>query len=315
MLNRRHIRTKVMHALYAHYTAEEGDIVKSEKQLFFGFDKMYEMYIYLFLLITEMQTCAIEKIEQGRNKKLPTKEDLHPNTKFVTNRLIMALTHSKALKKAAEETGVSWADQKDLVKKVFKELTATEDYQEYMESEERGWDHDREFLLRFFKRHMINVELLHDFFEEKSIFWNDDLDIVSSMTIKTLKTIEEGDDDVELLELWPKDAPEEKEFATDLFRQTLVLGEEHEKLIQETTKNWELERIAVMDILLMKMGLAEARTFESIPLKVSLNEYIELSKYYSTPKSNGFINGVLDQLFAKLKEDGKIKKVGRGLLQ
>ena len=315
MLNRRHIRTKVMHALYAHYTAEEGDIVKSEKQLFFGFDKMYEMYIYLFLLITEMQTCAIEKIEQGRNKKLPTKEDLHPNTKFVTNRLIMALTHSKALKKAAEETGVSWADQKDLVKKVFKELTATEDYQEYMESEERGWDHDREFLLRFFKRHMINVELLHDFFEEKSIFWNDDLDIVSSMTIKTLKTIEEGDDDVELLELWPRDTPEEKEFATELFRQTLVLGEEHEKLIQEATKNWELERIAVMDILLMKMGLAEARTFESIPLKVSLNEYIELSKYYSTPKSNGFINGVLDQLFAKLKEDGKIKKVGRGLLQ
>ena len=315
MLNRRHIRTKVMHALYAHYTAEEGDIVKSEKQLFFGFDKMYEMYIYLFLLITEMQTCAIEKIEQGRNKKLPTQEDLHPNTKFVTNRLIMALTHSKALKKAAEETGVSWADQKDLVKKVFKELTATEDYQEYMESEERGWDHDREFLLRFFKRHMINVELLHDFFEEKSIFWNDDLDIVSSMTIKTLKTIEEGDDDVELLELWPRDTPEEKEFATELFRQTLVLGEEHEKLIQEATKNWELERIAVMDILLMKMGLAEARTFESIPLKVSLNEYIELSKYYSTPKSNGFINGVLDQLFAKLKEDGKIKKVGRGLLQ
>ena len=315
MLNRRHIRTKVMHSLYAHYTAEEGDIVKSEKQLFFGFDKMYEMYIYLFLLITEMQTCAIEKIEQGRNKKLPTEEDLHPNTKFVTNRLIMALTHSKALKKAAEETGVSWADQKDLVKKVFKDLTATEDYQEYLESEERGWAHDREFLLRFFKRHMINVEMLHDFFEEKSIFWNDDLDIVSSMTIKTLKTIEEGEDDLELLELWPTDAPEEKEFATDLFRQTLVLGEEHEKLIQEATKNWELERIAVMDILLMKMGLAEARTFESIPLKVSLNEYIELSKYYSTPKSNGFINGVLDQLFAKLKEDGKIKKVGRGLLQ
>lgn len=315
MLNRRHIRIKVMHALYAHYTSEQGDMAKSEKDLFFGFDKMYEMYIYLFLLITEMQGAAIEKIEQGKNKKLPSHEDLHPNTKFVTNRLVMALTHSKQLKKAAEETGVSWADNQDLAKSVFKKLTETEDYKEYMESEERGWDHDREFLLRFFKRHMINVELLHDYFEEKSIFWNDDLDIVSSMTIKTIKSIDESDEDMELLDLWPNDNDEEKDFAKDLFRKTLVLGEENTKVIQEATKNWDFDRIAVIDTILMKMALAEAQTFETIPLKVTLNEYIELAKYYSTPKSNGFINGVLDQLFAKLKDSGKIKKIGRGLLQ
>ncbi|WP_306643622.1 transcription antitermination protein NusB [Sanyastnella coralliicola] len=315
MLNRRHIRIKVMQALYAHYTEGEGDVKKSQEALFFSFDKMYEMYIYLFSLIIEMQGAAIEKIEAGKNKKLPTQEDLHPNTKFVTNRVIRTLVHSKSLKKAADDTGVSWADQKELVKKVFKDLIETEDYKEYMESDERGFDHDREFLLRFFKRHMINVELLHDFFEEKSIFWNDDLDIVSSMTIKTIKTISDGDDDVNLLELWDSSDDEELEFAKNLFVKTLSQGEENEKFIQESTKNWEIERIASLDTILMKMALAEARTFETVPLKVTLNEYIELSKYYSTPKSNGFINGVLDQLFAKLKEDGVIKKIGRGLLQ
>ena len=303
-----------MQTLYAHYTEGSGDAVKSEKDLFFSIDKMHEMYLYLLLMLVEMQSVAIEKIEAGRNKKLPTQEDLHPNVKFVTNRIIRKLTNSKTLKKAAEQTKVSWSDQKDLMKKLFKELASTDDYKEYMESDERGYEHDREFLLRFFKRHLINVELLHDFFEERSIFWNDDLDLVSSMTIKTLKSIREEDDDFELIPLWSDD-DEEFNFSEQLFRKTLALGEESDKLISEAAKNWELDRIALMDIVLMKMALAEAQVFESIPLKVTLNEYIELSKYYSTPKSNGFINGVLDQLFEQLKTSGKIKKVGRGLLQ
>lgn len=303
-----------MQTLYAHYTEGEGDVAKSEKALFHSIDKMYEMYLYLLTLIVEMQGAAIERIEAGQKKKLPTHEDLHPNTKFVTNRILRKLVNSKNLKKAAEQSKVGWGDQKELVKKVFKSLTETDDYKEYMESEERGFQHDREFLLRFFKRHLINVELLHDFFEERSIFWNDDLDLVASMTIKSLKLIPEDDDDFELLTLWGDDE-EERIFTEKLFRQTLVLGEESEALIKEAAKNWELDRIAVMDVILMKMALSEAQSFESIPLKVTLNEYIELSKYYSTPKSNGFINGVIDQLFAKLSESGKIKKVGRGLLQ
>ncbi len=314
LLNRRHLRIKILQSLYAHYAEGSGDLVKSEKALFFSIDKMYEMYLYLLALIVEMQGAAIEKIEAGKNKKLPSHEDLHPNVKFVTNRVVRKFVNSKALKKAMETTGVSWADQKDLIKKLFKELTTTDDYKEYMESEERGHEHDREYLLRFFKRHLINVEMLHDFFEEKSIFWNDDIDLISSMTIKTIKLVKDEDDDVELLPLWSDD-DEEKNFTETLFRKTLVLGEESDKLISEAAKNWELERIALMDMILMKMALAEARNFDSIPLKVTLNEYIELSKYYSTPKSNGFINGVLDQLFEKLKASGDIKKVGRGLLQ
>lgn len=313
MLNRRQLRIKVLQNLYSYYQSEEQDVFKAEKQLDFSIDKMYEMYLYLLQLIVEMQGMAIEKIESGRNKKLPTPEDLNPNTKFVTNIPLRMLSNSKKLRKECERTGVSWSDNMDLVKKIFKSLTATEDYIEYMSSKTRGFEHDREFLLRFFKRHMVNEELLHDYFEEKSIFWNDDLDLMAGMAIKTIKLIDEDSDDIELLSLW-KDAEDEQEFMKTLFRQTLAKGEESEKLIDEYTKNWELERIAMMDVILMKMALAEARSFPSIPLKVTLNEYIELSKYYSTPKSNSFINGVLDQLFSKLKEDGTITKSGRGLI-
>lgn len=314
MLNRRHLRIKVLQTLYAFYQEGEGDAGKAEKALFFSIDKMEEMYIYLLTLIVEMQGAAIDRIEAGKNKQLPSKEDLHPNTKFVTNRPLRILANSKALRKKAEDLGVTWSDNRDLVKKEFKMLMETEDYKEYMESEERGFAHDRDFLLRFFKRHMINFELLHDYFEEKSVFWNDDLDLISSMTIKTIKSIKENDDDVELIPLWKGDDDEE-DFVKTLYRRSLSLAEENESIISEYTKNWEIERIALMDTILMKMAMAEVRSFPSIPAKVSMNEYIELSKYYSTPKSNGFINGVLDQSFAKLKEDGLVEKTGRGLIE
>ena len=314
MLNRRQLRIKVLQALYAYYQSEEDDLAKAEKQLFFSIDKVYELYLYLLLLIVEMQRLAIDKIETGKNKRLPSKEELNPNTKFVTNSLLRVLSNSKTLSKRAESSGVSWQDNPDVVKKLFKNLIETEEYKEYMASPERGFEHDKEYLIKFFKKYLVNDEGIQDYFEEKSIFWNDDLDLMAGMVIKTLKLMEENQDDVELLELW-KDPEDEIPFAKTLIRQTLVLGEENSKYIDDCTKNWELERIAVIDIILMKMALAEARAFKSIPLKVTLNEYIELSKYYSTPKSNSFINGVLDQLFSKQKEEGIIVKTGRGLIE
>jgi N utilization substance protein B len=161
---------------------------------------------------------------------------------------------------------------------------------------------------------MINSELFQDNLEELSIFWNDDLDLMASMVIKTIKTIKEDDEDFELLPLW-RDDEDDKQFLEVLFSKSLTQAEENEAYVTEAAANWELERIALMDRILMKMALAEARNFPSIPLKVTLNEYIELSKYYSTPKSHGFINGILDELFSKLKKDGTIKKTGRGLIE
>jgi transcription antitermination protein NusB len=314
MLNRRQLRIKVFQILYAYYQSEDRDVAEFEKQLFFSIHKMYDMYLFLIALIIEMQHQAIAKIEAGLQKKLPAKEDLHPNTKFVTNIVLRSLANSKSLSRELERKSINWSENPDLVKQVFRELVATDDYKEYMASDERGYDHDREYLLRFFKRHMVNVEGLADHFEEKSIFWNDDLDLMASMVIKTIKQVEEDANEVELLPLWRADDDEE-DFVKILFRQTLVKGDDYNAIIDDAASNWDIDRIALSDIIFMKMALAEAVSLPTIPLKVTLNEYIELSKYYSTPKSNGFINGVLDQLFTQLKEEGKIKKLGRGLVE
>jgi N utilization substance protein B len=261
-----------------------------------------------------MQSFAIERIEAGRKKQLPSPEDLHPNTKFVTNRPLRTLANSKNLVKASAEMGIGWGDHQEMLRKIFRGLIEHEEYQEYMASEERGFRHDRECLIRMFRKHMINMELFQDNLDELSIFWNDDLDLAASMAIKTIKTIREEDEDVELLPLWRQD-DDDRQFFEDLFTQTLAQATENEGFVTKAAANWELERIAIMDRILMKMALAEARQFPSIPLKVTLNEYIELSKYYSTPKSHGFINGILDELFNKLKADGLIKKTGRGLIE
>ena len=314
MLNRRHLRIKILHVLFGYYQDEDRDPKRSRQALDHSTQKMQELYLMLLDMVGSMQALAIERIEAGYKKQLPSPEDLNPNTKFVTNKPLRVLANSEHLRKACDAQGVGWANRQELLKAIFRALLDHEEYTEYMASEERGFQVDRESLVRMFRKHMVNFDLFQDMLEEESIFWVDDLDLAASMAIKTIKTIKEGDEEVELLPLW-RDDDDDKAFMEDLFTQTLALGEESEALIKEGAQNWELERIATTDRILMKMALAEARTFESIPLKVTLNEYIELSKYYSTPKSHGFINGILDQLFTKLKEGGKIKKVGRGLIE
>ena len=314
MLNRRHLRIKILHVLFGYYQDEDRDPKRSRQALDHSTQKMQELYLMLLDMVGSMQALAIERIEAGYKKQLPSPEDLNPNTKFVTNKPLRVLANSENLRKACEAHGVGWANRQELLKGIFRALLDHEEYTEYMASEERGFQADRESLIRMFRKHMVNFDLFQDMLEEESIFWVDDLDLAASMAIKTIKTIKEGDEEVELLPLW-RDDDDDKAFMEDLFTQTLALGEESEAHIKEGAQNWELERIATTDRILMKMALAEARTFESIPLKVTLNEYIELSKYYSTPKSHGFINGILDQLFIKLKESGKIKKVGRGLIE
>tara|TARA_B100000768_G_scaffold91168_1_gene85319 strand:+ start:377 stop:1279 length:903 start_codon:yes stop_codon:yes gene_type:complete len=300
--------------LYGFYQDSDADVVATRKALTHSVGKMQELYVLLLMMIGAMQGFAIDRIEAGRKKQLPTPEDLHPNTKFVTNKPLRALANSKKLQKAASDLGVGWGEDQEMLRKMFRSLLEHEEYIEFMASEERGFKHDREYLIRIFRKHMITSEVFQERLEEQSIFWNDDLDLAASMAIKTIKTIRETDDDITLLPLWRED-DDDKQFLETLFVESLAQAEVNEILVTEAAKNWELERIALMDRILMKMALAEAKSFSSIPLKVTLNEYIELSKYYSTPKSNGFINGVLDQLFTQLKKDGAIVKIGRGLIE
>ena len=313
MLNRRHLRIKILQILYGFYQDEDLDTTKAKKALDHSIDKMYQLYLLLISMIAEMQGLAIDKIEAGRKKQLPTEEDLHPNTKFVRNATLRVLANSKQLKNRLSETGVGWGKHRELLRNLHRSLIEDEEYTTYMSSDERSFRHDRESLIRMFRKHLINETAFQDMLEEESIFWVDDLDLASSMVIKTIKNINEEDEEVDIMPVWRND-DDDKEFMVGLFTQTLAQGVLNEELIKEGAQNWELERIALIDRILMKMALAEAKTFESIPLKVTLNEYIELSKYYSTEKSHGFINGILDQLFTSLHESGDIKKTGRGLI-
>ena len=194
---------------------------------------------------------------------------------------------------------------------MYLEMRESETYFEYMNNEESGFEEDKAFAIALFKSEIANFPLLYNYFEELSIHWLDDIDLACSMVLKTIKSFKEGES-YNILPLY-KDEEDEKEFIKQLIRQTILMDSENERLIDELTSNWELDRIARMDIILMKMAVTELQTFNNIPTKVTLNEYIEISKYYSTPKSNGFINGVLDKAISRLESNGMINKAGRGL--
>jgi N utilization substance protein B len=314
MFNRRHLRIKILQALYAYEQSDNKEAGKGETELFHSIERMYDMYLYLLQLYVELRDVAIQRIEEGQKKHLPTHEDLHPNTRFVANKFIRQLAENKAIKAASEKHKINWQGEGELMKRLFKMLVDAPEYQSFMAIPKPTYDDDQEVVVRTFRRHLVNHPALHEFFEERSIYWVDDLDIVASMTYKTLKLFKaDTTPDLPLLPLW-KEGGEEKDFVTRLFRKVLAYNEEHAELIHKQAENWEVDRIAVMDIILMKMAMTEVREFPEIPVKVTLNEYIELAKYYSTPKSSMFINGVLDKLFESMQQGGKFKKVGRGLI-
>lgn len=314
MLNRRHLRIKVLQALYAFFQSEEENFNRTEKELFSAIDRIYDLYLYFLLSFEEVKIVAEQRIEDQKNKKRATEEELNPNLKFVENEVFLLLEKNKHLRRFAEENKVSWVGDanREMFKKVFAQTRESEEYFAYLNSESKSFEEDLQYALSFFKTDIANSEFVYHFLEEKSINWMDDIDLVCSMVLKTLKTAKEGED-LEILPLF-KDPEDEIPFVKTLLRKTIVHDKDNEKLIDELTKNWELDRIAKMDIILMKMAITEFQEFNNIPTKVTLNEYIEISKFYSTPKSNGFINGVLDKAIDILKKDNKINKVGRGLM-
>lgn len=314
MFNRRQLRIKVLHILYAFHVDKGGSVTDAHKLLHDSLEKTYDLYLLMLMLIGEFQDAAIERIEAGRMKKQPTPEDLHPNTKFVNNKPLRVIIKSKSIAKESANRKLGWGQEKDLVKKLFKSLVASEEYAAYMENKERNFQHDRESLNRMFRKHIVNDEDLQEWIEEKSILWSDDLDLVCSIILKTVKTITEDSDDLLLSGMW-KEEGDDKQFLEDLFSKTLDLSKEHDARIEKAASNWDLDRIAAMDLILLRMALAEARTFETIPLKVTMNEYIDLAKFYSTEKSGAFVNGVLEKLFTAMREDGTIVKTGRGLIE
>jgi N utilization substance protein B len=314
MLNRRHLRIKVLQSLYAYFQSEDKDYTVAERELFEAIDRIYDLYVYLLLTFAEVKLQAERRIEENKKKIRPKEEDLNPNLKFVSNRIIDQLERSESLRRASEDAKINWLgdENQEMFRKMFLTIRDSETYFEHMENGAEGYEEDRAFAIDLFKNEIANFNLLYNFFEEKSIHWLDDIDLACSMVIKTIKGFEADDNQVEIMPLY-KDKEDEQEFVRSLFRETIRQNEENEALIDKLTSNWELDRIARMDVLLMKMAIAELKVFKSIPTNVTLNEYIEISKFYSTPKSNGFINGILDKAITRLEKDGFIVKIGRGL--
>jgi len=267
------------------------------------------------LSIPEVKYFAERRIDENKKKIRPTKEELNPNLKFVNNSIIQKIETDKKLIQVSELNKINWIgdEKQELFRKMFLAIRESETYFEHMNNGNTGFEADKQFILDLFKVEIANSPLLYNFFEEESINWLDDIDFACSMVLKTIKSLESETSELQILDLY-KDEEDEKAFTTGLFKNTILMNKANEALIDELTQNWELDRIAKMDIILMKMAITEFQIFNTIPTKVTLNEYIEISKFYSTPKSNNFINGVLDKAIDRLQAEGKIKKVGRGLI-
>lgn len=307
MLNRRHLRVKVLQSLYAFFQSGNTSLDAGEKELLFSIDKIYDLYLYQLTLITDIGRQARKIIEDNKNKKIPSPQDLNPNTRFIENQCLMGIENSLELEQKLKERKISWAIAPEIPRKIFLNFRESKHYQEYMDIPESSFEQDRDLILKMLKNHICEAELLHHFYEENSIYWLDDWELVNKMIIKSIKAMENGsDEDFKLMSLY-KDL-DDRRFARELFKKTILNDKEFAPMIAAKTQNWDIERIALMDIIIMKMALTEITRFPEVPVKVSLNEYIELSKMYSTPKSKVFVNGVLDKLVEELVAENKISK-------
>ena len=314
MLNRRLLRVKVMQNLYAYFQSEGADMVKAEKSLMLSINRVYELYLLFLYLPVELANAAEIQMEESRNKALPTEEDKNPNRRFVDSYVVKVLRESAALDRKMTDYKLSWSADNDLVRKLWKKIKDSELYENFLAAEDHPAIH-RKFVEKIYSQFLIDNEDLYQHFQERSIFWDfEDSDYVLNMAMRYVGKIKSEESFKPLPEMY-KDEEEDANFVKNLFRKTIVNDKEHSVLIEEKTQNWDMDRIAVMDVLLMKMAITEFLSFSSIPVKVSLNEYIELSKLFSSIKSKLFINGVLDKLLAQFKREDKLKKTGRGLMQ
>lgn len=303
MINRALIRIKVVQLLYSYYQNEERDMARAEKELLFSLDKAYELYNYLLLLIVEITDAQNKRIETAKSKFLASDADLNPNTKFVDNLFVYHLRQDPAFREYLSMHKLSWDEE--FVKDLLDLILTSECYQDYMNSSTRSFEEDKDLWRTLFKTFVVDNERLAELLEESSLYWNDDIDIVQSFAFKTIKQFGQSEES-QLLPQYRSD--EEKEYAIQLFRSAIVNGQEYKEMITKYTSNWDINRIALMDVIVMQIALAEIMTFPAIPTSVSLNEYIDLAKTYSTLKSGYFINGVLDRVVRNLKEEGVLLK-------
>ncbi|MBR5194144.1 MAG: transcription antitermination factor NusB [Bacteroidaceae bacterium] len=307
MINRVLIRLKIVQIVYAYYQNGGKNLDTAEKELFFSLSKAYDLYNYLLLLMVEVTKQAERKQNAAKAKLLPSAEELYPNTKFVDNRFIAQLEVNEQLRQFSESQKKTWENENEFVKNLCEKIMASDTYKNYMDAETSSYDEDRELWRKLYKTIIFDNDDLDQVLEDQSLYWNDDKEIVDTFVLKTIKRFEEEKGaKQELLPEFKDD--EDQDFARRLFRRAILNADYYRHLISENTKNWDLDRVSFMDVVIMQIALAEILSFPNIPVSVSLNEYVEIAKLYSTPKSGSFINGTLDGIVNTLKKENKLTK-------
>lgn len=314
MLNRRHIRVKVMQSIYAMHQNGSDNLEKEEKFLFHSMENVEDLYLIMLSALVEIRNKEIEYLEKSSKKHLASAEERNPNQKFVNNGILKMLFENNSLSIALERRKITnWTQNDDYILIMLDAVKESELYQQFMETKKNNFEEDRQFVIDMFMELIAPNEKLYEYLEDHKLTWIDDIPLVNTQIVKQLKQIKSVEEsDFRIPKLY-KDQ-EDKDFARDLFRKTVLNESELAKEYIDKTPNWDTERIAEIDTIILKMAIAEFLKFPSIPVKVTINEYLEIAKEYSTPKSSIFINGILDNLVKEFQDNKKMNKVGRGLM-
>ena len=318
MLNRRILRIKAFKVLYANILAGNSSLAQAETQLDQSCEATRDLYLYMLSVVPALTQIAKDRLEAAKTKLRPTEEDLNPNTKFADNALAKLIAEDVDLNKLLAKKKYSWGQYDLILKKVMTSVASKEYFQKYMESDKVSLAEDCKLFTKIFEEEFVDLEELEMMLEEKSLYWNDDLAYALTWCCRSFKDFAAGKS-WSMLPLYQSDMLEgadvesDNRFVHKLLQSSYAAYEKYAAMVAESVTGWERERLFSTDVVLIAMGLAEAVTFSEIPVKVTLNEYVEIAKFYGTPKSRAFVNGLLDRLIQKLTEEGAIVKKGKGL--
>jgi len=313
MLNRRHIRVKVMQSIYAMHQHQSDNLDKEEKFLFQSIENTQDLYLLLLSALIEIKKKEEEYIDLASKKHLATKEERNPSLKFIQNKVLILLSESEALENALDDRKIkNWKNNDDIILFLIDSIKASDLYKNYMQKPEGSFEDDKFFIADLYTEVIAPSDKLYDYLEDYKLTWVDDLPGINTLILKQIKQLKSANDTLVLPKVYKDE--DDKEFVKNLFRRTVINEVELSKEYIDKTPNWDVERIAEIDTIILKMAICELLKFPSIPAKVTINEYLEIAKEYSTPKSSIFINGILDNLVKEFEKDNKLKKSGRGLL-
>ena len=306
MINREIIRIKIVQLTYAYYQNGNKNIDTAEKELFFSLSKAYDLYNYLLALMVAVAKEAKRRLEIAESKARREGTE-KPSARFAFNRFTLQLEENRQLSEFIGNQKHTWADEPEFVGKLFEQIEQSQIYKDYMASKEDNYAADRELWRKIYRTLIQDNPDLDALFEEQSLYWNDDKEIVDTFVLKTIKRFDEQNGSKQ--ELLPEyDSEEDKDYARKLFRASILNADEYQRYMSETSRNWDFSRLAYMDVVIMQIAIAELMTFPSIPVSVTINEFVEIAKLYSTPKSGGYINGMLDTIAHHLIKTGRLMK-------